>query len=894
MKKFNKKVLALIMSILTVFTVLPFSGLSVFASADEIVILNYDDSNPYDESKYINEADAPKVKKSIKLLNNQINTSKTTDLPESYDSRDVGAVTAVKNQGSTGTCWAHAAISALESYDIIHNDADVDDVNYSEAHLVWFGLNPNSNGANRADDGTNIGTSSFSNGGNWRYVANAIANGEGINVDSDYPLLSDVNDMQYAESERYSRTADTGLQDVTCLYDDDSIKETVMSNGSVTCAFYYNTSYLVQKTINGVTHYSYYCPTATTINHSVTIIGWDDNYSSSYFSTDPGSNGAWLIKDSWGTNSKEQGYFWLSYKDASISQVCSWSTCDTSEFINNYSYTSSIFKSTASNFNTYASAYVSGGYERIENIGIFNVVKDATATITVYKNLSSTGNPDSGTRAGSVTRYLAGEGYYTFDFGNIALSKNERFGIVVTVTSSNRVDVPMETSSIGTFSCQKYQSYLKMGSSWADLYDYDFGNTFIYVNTSCNHSSKSTVYLDDCTLGGYTDTVCTRCNKLLSHTEIAPKAHNLVTEHVDATCVDGGYELTYCTDCKYTFREETEASGHNWITEHIDPTCYEDGYTKVYCDKCGEIQYELWFNGGHKIVKDPYLAPTCSSYGHTAGAHCSVCGYVLTPCDLIQKLPHTLVTDEGVPVTCTSNGLTEGCHCSVCGEVIEPQEVIQGYGSHDYYCSETVPATCTEDGHKTYKCSRCNDSYTEVLPMTGHTAGEEISYTIPATCTEGGMTYCEIRCVDCNEVLYYSETPINPLGHKYLTLKPVPATCTETGLTYGKYCEHCGLVVKEQTVTAARGHSYKTTVVAPTCTKEGYTLHRCSRCGDSYKTNIVKAKGHNWGPSTQTGGGSYKHTCSNCGYTEHYQVKSQFATLIERIQTFFRTVFRIR
>jgi len=39
-------------------------------------------------------------------------------------------------------------------------------------------------------------------------------------------------------------------------------------------------------------------------------------------------------------------------------------------------------------------------------------------------------------------------------------------------------------------------------------------------------------------------------------------------------------------------------------------------------------------------------------------------------------------------------------------------------------------------------------------------------------------------------------------------------------------------------------HSYKSTVTAPTCTKEGYTIHTCTLCGDSYVDSKVAAKGH--------------------------------------------------
>lgn len=40
-------------------------------------------------------------------------------------------------------------------------------------------------------------------------------------------------------------------------------------------------------------------------------------------------------------------------------------------------------------------------------------------------------------------------------------------------------------------------------------------------------------------------------------------------------------------------------------------------------------------------------------------------------------------------------------------------------------------------------------------------------------------------------------------------------------------------------------HDYKESVIAPTCTELGYTLHTCE-CGESYKDNYVSAKGHNY------------------------------------------------
>ena len=40
-------------------------------------------------------------------------------------------------------------------------------------------------------------------------------------------------------------------------------------------------------------------------------------------------------------------------------------------------------------------------------------------------------------------------------------------------------------------------------------------------------------------------------------------------------------------------------------------------------------------------------------------------------------------------------------------------------------------------------------------------------------------------------------------------------------------------------------HNYVTTVVAATCTEDGYTLHTCV-CGYSYRDNVVAKLGHSY------------------------------------------------
>lgn len=139
-----------------------------------------------------------------------------------------------------------------------------------------------------------------------------------------------------------------------------------------------------------------------------------------------------------------------------------------------------------------------------------------------------------------------------------------------------------------------------------------------------------------------------------------------------------------------------------------------------------------------------------------------------------------------------------------------------------------------------------------------HLNGEYAAEHVYPNCTEtGSQTY---RCISCGEITRVETLAVNPSRHNYVWVK-FPATCTKDG--YSVYtCSRCG---KPQTgnhayIVKAPGHKPVEITVAPTCTESGYTVQKCSVCGEETgeRTNLVAPLGH-----------EYKNgVCIRCGAPE--------------------------
>lgn len=201
--------------------------------------------------------------------------------------------------------------------------------------------------------------------------------------------------------------------------------------------------------------------------------------------------------------------------------------------------------------------------------------------------------------------------------------------------------------------------------------------------------------------------------------------------------------------------------------------------------------------------------------------------------------------------------------------------------THDYQITAETDATCTAAGSKTYTCTKCGDTYSETVSVTGHT--EVIDEAKAATCTESGLTEGS-HCSVCGEILKVQEV-IYADGHQYengyCTVcgekdpdyqpetpvegaafgKPVTSITEDgeyalvfsgtTGLfalekTSGGAVQPCGL----QTAEVAEGSSVSDSLIwTLTAQNDGYTISTCVGSETKYlgRTNVFTGYGYRVG-----------------------------------------------
>jgi hypothetical protein len=260
----------------------------------------------------------------------------------------------------------------------------------------------------------------------------------------------------------------------------DELKNAVMTYGAVMTSMYETADPTAYNPATG----AYYYSGSTIRNHGVTLVGWDDNYSRNNFAVAPPGDGAFLIKNSHGTSSGKQGYFWISYYDSQYAMTEESYAFVTSEEVTNYSrryeydplgWVSSYGSDSPTAW--YANVFTAADTEDLRAIATYAARNNSPYTITVYTGIADV--PTSGTLAETVEGTFAQAGYHTVRLPNsVRLLPGQKFAVVVKLTTPGyNSPIPIELVIPGLSSAARANPGESFGSAdgvtWIDATSVD-------------------------------------------------------------------------------------------------------------------------------------------------------------------------------------------------------------------------------------------------------------------------------------------------------------------------------------------------------------------------------------------------------------------------------------
>ena len=421
-------------------------------------------------------------------------TYKTANLPD------------VRDQGSYGVCWAFSTISLIET-NLIKKNLVSNDIDLSELHLVNYTYNCVNDPLGGLEGDINKFDTSYGSvmqyGGNVEMAANSLLDWEGAVNEDVVPYtieyVRQVENNQLDDSLAYGKD----VAHVQNFYrvnttSKEDVKKAVMDYGAVSISYWSDqSSDWSTQYYNSLTA-AYYCPEGRTTNHAVNIVGWDDDYSSDNFATKPEGNGAWIVRNSWGSEYGKDGYFYLSYYDKSIYSVGYTLEAELSDnYNNNYQYDGAMLYGYMGygGSNKYSNIFEAkanlGGSENIKAVSFMTGSStNLNYTVSVYTNLSDDTNPESGTLAAQKSGVTTYDGMYTVVLdSSVNINEGKKFSVVVEVNSNSgktaylAYERSMQSGKAGywcTASVKANQSFINSPyNGWNDFSNKSYGGNFI-------------------------------------------------------------------------------------------------------------------------------------------------------------------------------------------------------------------------------------------------------------------------------------------------------------------------------------------------------------------------------------------------------------------------------
>lgn len=364
-------------------------------------------------------------------------------LPGHFDLRDDSRVSSIRDQGDENTCWAYAAIGALESSLLPEKKYE-----FSPDDLI------NKKGYSYTDK----------DGGDYSQAAGYFLSWKGPK-----------------EKEKES-SASVHVQGLKFYSNDDidKIKWAVFKDGGVSTSLY------IDNALAGMHESKYYNSKANAYcydgsekpNHDVVIIGWDDSFPKERFRGKARGNGAFICQNSWGESFGESGVFYVSYFDSDIGdQAVSYYDV---EPVNNYD---EIYQSDLTGWTGQigyqkenvlgANCFTAKTDIEIKAAGFYALDKQNFYDLYFVPDFTDVDSLANRTLVASGG--LEDAGYYTVPFSSsVEVKKGEKFAIILSITtigSNEPMAIEYQSDNIdGDIDVSDGESYIsKNGITWESV-----------------------------------------------------------------------------------------------------------------------------------------------------------------------------------------------------------------------------------------------------------------------------------------------------------------------------------------------------------------------------------------------------------------------------------------